>query len=60
MAEVDRTLNGGDATHDLKSLLSAEGRDFLVRNNGDQVSSKPNSYQNSSLKFIYLFIFLGF
>ncbi|XP_008792848.2 probable nucleoredoxin 1 [Phoenix dactylifera] len=36
MAEAEGAANGGNA-HDLKSLLSAEGRDFLVRNNGDQV-----------------------
>ncbi|KAJ9176381.1 hypothetical protein P3X46_011700 [Hevea brasiliensis] len=27
----------GDVSHDLFSLLSAEDRDFLIRNNGDQV-----------------------
>ncbi|XP_023523830.1 probable nucleoredoxin 1 [Cucurbita pepo subsp. pepo] len=26
-----------DAVHDLSSLFSSEGRDFLIRNNGDQV-----------------------
>lgn len=27
----------GDVSHDLFSLLSTEDRDFLIRNNGDQV-----------------------
>lgn len=40
MAEVEasvntETTNGG--AHDFRSLLSGEERDFLVRNNGDQV-----------------------
>ncbi|XP_058078668.1 uncharacterized protein LOC131226997 [Magnolia sinica] len=35
MTDVITTVNGD--CHDLKSLLSAEDRDFLVRNNGDQV-----------------------
>nr|CAD1827387.1 unnamed protein product [Ananas comosus var. bracteatus] len=40
MAEADKggDGDGGVATHDLKSLLAADGRDFLVRNNGDQVN----------------------
>lgn len=29
----------GDVSHDLFSLLSTEDRDFLIRNNGDQVRS---------------------
>ncbi|RWR79475.1 putative nucleoredoxin 1 [Cinnamomum micranthum f. kanehirae] len=40
MAEVAETPSGkanGDTVHDLQSLLFAEDRDFLVRNNGDQV-----------------------
>ncbi|KAF5449897.1 hypothetical protein F2P56_030298 [Juglans regia] len=34
-ASVTETTNGGP--HDFRSLLSGEDRDFLVRNNGDQV-----------------------
>ncbi|ONK61144.1 uncharacterized protein A4U43_C08F26690 [Asparagus officinalis] len=38
MTEVAVTEgNGVVERHDLKSILSGEGRDFLVRNNGDQV-----------------------
>ncbi|XP_077236421.1 putative nucleoredoxin 1 [Tasmannia lanceolata] len=36
MAGVEATING-DSHHDLRSLLSTEERDFLVRNNGDKV-----------------------
>lgn len=37
-AESNGELNGHEeATHDLQSLLASVGRDFLVRNTGDQV-----------------------
>lgn len=36
MAGVGGEVNGGES-HDLKSLLAADERDFLVHNNGDQV-----------------------
>ncbi|RWR79477.1 putative nucleoredoxin 1 [Cinnamomum micranthum f. kanehirae] len=42
MADATETLNGevnAETIHDLQSLLSSEGRDFLVRNNGDQVKT---------------------
>ncbi|KAI9168654.1 hypothetical protein LWI28_000049 [Acer negundo] len=35
-SSVAQTINGGDA-HDIQSILSSSERDFLVRNNGDQV-----------------------
>lgn len=34
-ASVTVSTNGGP--HDFRSLLSGEDRDFLIRNNGDQV-----------------------
>ncbi|XP_008782777.2 probable nucleoredoxin 1-1 [Phoenix dactylifera] len=37
MAGVGGDDNGAACRHDLKSLLAADERDFLVRNNGDQV-----------------------
>ena len=37
VAEVDGAVDVVVEHHDLKSVLSGEGRDFLVRNNGDQV-----------------------
>lgn len=46
-------VNGGDATHDLQALLSGEGRDFLIRNNGDQVRSKHNSYYNNNFLLFF-------
>ncbi|XXG40721.1 hypothetical protein AAC387_Pa01g1369 [Persea americana] len=38
MADAVETRNG-ETIHDVQSLLSFEGRDFLVRNNGDQVNT---------------------
>lgn len=50
MADVAVTAGNGAAgveRHDLKSILSGEGRDFLVRNNGDQV--KLSSLEGKSI-----------
>lgn len=43
--ELERT--SGDAKHDLSSILFSPNRDYLVRNNGDQVISE-------SLIFLYI------
>ncbi|XP_038889487.1 probable nucleoredoxin 1-2 [Benincasa hispida] len=40
-----------DAVHDLTSLLSSEGRDFLIRNNGDQVKISSLIGKNVGLYF---------
>ena len=37
VTKVDGAVDAVVERHDLKSLLSGEERDFLVRNNGDQV-----------------------
>eukprot|EP00268_Persea_americana_P053185 TRINITY_DN6000_c0_g1_i3.p1 TRINITY_DN6000_c0_g1~~TRINITY_DN6000_c0_g1_i3.p1 ORF type:complete len:361 (+),score=74.07 TRINITY_DN6000_c0_g1_i3:320-1402(+) len=54
MAEAAETLNGGvngKTIHDLQSLLSSEGRDFLIRNNGDQVKTADLSGKIIGLYF---------
>ncbi|KAK4842012.1 hypothetical protein QYF36_014231 [Acer negundo] len=43
---VSQTIDGGDS-HDIQSLLSSSERDFLVRNNGDQV--KINSLKGKKI-----------
>ena len=40
-----------DAVHDINSLVSSKGRDFLIRNNGDQVWSFGNV---SIFNFVFL------
>ncbi|KAH7570291.1 hypothetical protein ACOSP7_018341 [Xanthoceras sorbifolium] len=45
-SSVSQTINGGDS-HDIQSLLSSSERDFLVRNNGDQV--KINSLKGKKI-----------
>ncbi|XP_022141888.1 probable nucleoredoxin 1 [Momordica charantia] len=40
-----------DAVHDLNSLISSEGRDFLIRNNGDQVKNSSLIGKNVGLYF---------
>ncbi|XP_038891129.1 probable nucleoredoxin 1-2 [Benincasa hispida] len=42
---------GSDTVHDLNSLLSSEGRDFLIRNNGDQVKISSLIGKNVGLYF---------
>ncbi|XXG40725.1 hypothetical protein AAC387_Pa01g1371 [Persea americana] len=42
MADAAETLDGevnGETIHDLQSLFSSDGSDFLVRNNGDKVKT---------------------
>ncbi|XP_042502957.1 probable nucleoredoxin 1 [Macadamia integrifolia] len=43
--------NGNNNSHDTKSLLSSSGRDFLIRNNGDQVKCENLSGKNIGLYF---------
>lgn len=46
----------GNATRDLVSLLSSGDRDFLVRNNGDEVYTQPPD----QLQFFFCFFVSGF
>ena len=41
-----------EVPRDLHSLLSSPGRDFLIRNNGDQVQKKKKMNNRISLLFV--------
>jgi hypothetical protein len=43
-----------DVSHDLSSLLSSEERDFLIRNNGDQVLLLAYGFLWSYAIYFYL------
>ncbi|ONK61150.1 uncharacterized protein A4U43_C08F26750 [Asparagus officinalis] len=58
MTEVAITeINGAVKRHDLKSILSGEGRDFLVRNNGDQV--KVSNLQGKVVSLYFSALWCG-
>ena len=50
-----------DVAHDVQSLLSSPERDFLVRNNGDQVlyTSKLFMIMQFSVLFLLLVLFVS-
>ena len=60
MAEIAKEVNGGDA-RDLHSLLSSPARDFLIRNNGEQVINVLSLFSqliSTSVVFFWLMVSL--